>query len=58
MPQLLKPVYARTHALQQEKPPQREDHAQKRESSLHLLQLEKALANDKDSAQPKTNTIL
>ena len=48
MPQLLKPVHARTHALQQEKPPQREDHAQQLESSLHLLQLEKAHANDKD----------
>ena len=28
MPQLPKPVHSRAHALQQEKPPQREDHAQ------------------------------
>ena len=53
MPQLLKPVHARTHALQQEKPPQREDHAQQLESSLHLLQLEKAHANDKDPHSQK-----
>ena len=55
VPQLLKPKHPRARALQQEKPPQSEAHALPRESSPHLLQLEKACAQQWRPSKAKEN---
>ena len=52
---LLKPASHRTCALQQEKPLQWETHTPKPESSPHLLQLEKAHAQQQDPVHPINN---
>ena len=53
MPELLKPVCLRTHALQQEKPLQWEVHELQLESSFCSLELEKSPHGNQDSAQTK-----
>ena len=54
-PQLWRPLHARAHALQQEKPLQWEAWTLQTESSPHPQQLEKAHAQQKNTVQPKIN---
>ena len=55
-PQLLKPTCPRVHALQQEKPLQREVHLPQLESIPCLPQLEKS-SNNEDQAQPTKKSL-
>ena len=55
VPQLLKPKHPRAHALKQEKPPKSDAHALPWESSSHLLQLEKACAQQWRPSKAKKN---
>ena len=52
VPRLLKPACSRACAHQQEKPPKREDHTPRLESSPRLPQLEESLCGSEDPAQP------
>ena len=58
VPQLLKPVCPRAHALQLEKPLQWEAYVPWLESSPDLLQLEKRSCSKEDLAQPKINEYI
>ena len=54
-PHLQKAVRPRAHALQQEKPLQREAHAPQLESSPRSPKLEKSPLSNEDPEQPKIN---